>query len=248
MTTPESDQRREAIIADVTARLRAEATPERAEKEKAYLKSDLDFLGAGVPAIRGAAKTVHRQHRDCSHDDLLRLVEMLWGSRVHELRMTAVVLLDLYRDRLSSADLGWLRRLIRESQTWALVDGLAVPVVGSLVDRFPDEVNGELAGWARDDDFWVRRASMLAYLPGLRRGHGDFHRFAALADPMLEEREFFIRKAIGWVLREAGKRNPEQVVAWLEPRLDRASGLTIREAVKYLPDSDRERLRRRRPR
>ncbi len=60
---------------------------------------------------------------------------------------------------------------------------------------------------------------------------------------MLEEREFFIRKAIGWVLREAGKRNPDQVTAWLEPRLDRASDLTIREAVKYLPDSDRERLR-----
>ena len=52
---------------------------------------------------------------------------------------------------------------------------------------------------------------------------------------MLEEREFFIRKAIGWVLREAGKRRPDEVVAWLAPRTDRASGVTMREAVKYLP-------------
>ena len=52
---------------------------------------------------------------------------------------------------------------------------------------------------------------------------------------MLEEREFFIRKAIGWVLREAGKRRPDDVAAWLAPRTDRASGVTMREAVKYLP-------------
>jgi 3-methyladenine DNA glycosylase AlkD len=244
MTTSASDRCWEEIVAGLTAMLRAEATPERAQKEKAYLKSDLDFLGATVPAIRRAARTVHRQHSDLSHDELLRLVEGLWARRIHELRMAAVVLLDLNRDRLTPADLVWLQRLVRESSTWALVDGLSVSVVGSLVDRFPDELHIELARWARHDDFWVRRASLLAHLPGLRRGHGDFHRFAALADPMLGEREFFIRKAIGWVLREAGKRNPDQVAAWLEPRLDRASGLTVREAVKYLPDSDRERLRR----
>ena len=59
---------------------------------------------------------------------------------------------------------------------------------------------------------------------------------------MLDEREFFIRKAIGWVLREAGKTRPERVVEWLEPRLGRASGLTVREAVRWLPEADRARL------
>ena len=58
---------------------------------------------------------------------------------------------------------------------------------------------------------------------------------------MLEEKEFFIRKAIGWVLREAGKRRPDEVAAWLAPRTGRASGVTMREAVKYLPAADRER-------
>jgi hypothetical protein len=64
----------------------------------------------------------------------------------------------------------------------------------------------------------------------------DHHRLIALV------REFFIRKAIGWVLREAGKRRPGEVVTWLEPRVHRASGVTMREAVKYLSASDRERL------
>jgi 3-methyladenine DNA glycosylase AlkD len=59
---------------------------------------------------------------------------------------------------------------------------------------------------------------------------------------MLDEKEFFIRKAIGWVLREAGKRRPADVAAWLAARTDRAAGLTVREAVKYLPEADARRL------
>jgi 3-methyladenine DNA glycosylase AlkD len=59
---------------------------------------------------------------------------------------------------------------------------------------------------------------------------------------MLEEKEFFIRKAIGWVLREYGRREPAAVAGWLEPRLDRAAGLTVREASKHLPEATREAL------
>ncbi len=68
---------------------------------------------------------------------------------------------------------------------------------------------------------------------------------------MLEEREFFIRKAIGWVLRETGRQDPARVAAWLAPRTGRASGVTMREAVKHLQPADQERLlaayRERRP-
>ena len=59
---------------------------------------------------------------------------------------------------------------------------------------------------------------------------------------MLDEREFFIRKAIGWVLRETEKRRPDEVIAWLAPRTHRASGVTMREAVRYLPELDASRL------
>ncbi len=67
-----------------------------------------------------------------------------------------------------------------------------------------------------------------------------FERFAGYADLLLDEREFFIRKAIGWVLREVGKRDPACVFVWLAARTDRASGVTVREAVKYLTPVQRE--------
>ena len=93
-----------------------------------------------------------------------------------------------------------------------------------------------------DEDFWIRRSALLALLVPLRRGGGDPDRFFRYADRLLAEREFFVRKAIGWVLREAGKRRPAEVAAWLGPRTHRASGVTMREAVKYLSEADRAAL------
>src|SRR5207245_10403294 len=80
----------------------------------------------------------------------------------------------------------------------------------------------------------LRRSAMLALLRPLRRGDVDFTRFARDAEAMRPEREFFIRKAIGWVLRETGKKRPEVVYQWLLSRCGVASGVTVREAVKYL--------------
>ena len=88
----------------------------------------------------------------------------------------------------------------------------------------------------------MRRAALLSQLAPLRAGR-DFARFAGYADAMLEEREFFIRKAIGWVLRDYGKTHPDTVTAWLMPRRARASGVTMREAVKYLPEDAKGALR-----
>ena len=76
----------------------------------------------------------------------------------------------------------------------------------------------------------------------LRQGGGDFARFGRYADAMLEEKEFFIRKAIGWVLRETAKQNPAIVIAWLLPRKTRASGLTLREACKNLPAEEKRKI------
>jgi 3-methyladenine DNA glycosylase AlkD len=224
--------------------LRSAGDPARAEKERRYLRSELDHVGASVPATRRIAKAVLADRPALGREELLSVVDELWSRRLHECRLAAVELLDLSSRVLTADDLELVERLIRESRTWALVDPLAVNVAGSLVARFP-ELGEALDRWARDGDFWVRRAALLAPLQELRRGAGDFDRFARYADAMLEEREFFVRKAIGWVLRETARKQPERVYAWLEPRAGRASGVTVREAVKYLSDEQRDAVLRR---
>jgi 3-methyladenine DNA glycosylase AlkD len=221
-------------------RLALVGTPERAEHEQRYLKSDLRHLGATVWQIRREVKAFAGEHPDLSHAELVALVEELWATPVHERRMAAIFLLEAYPELVGPADLALLERLIRESRTWALVDGLAGDVAGQLLVRHP-EAASELDRWAADPDFWLRRAALLAQIEPLRNG-APFARFARYADAMLDEKEFFVRKAIGWVLRETGKRRPGDVFDWLAPRAQRTSGVTLREAVKYLEPSQRELL------
>ena len=242
------------LAAAVDARLRLAGDPERAEGEKRYLKSDLTFYGVGRPGIRQIVRAVLEEQAGstgrggtpgsaCLLDRrrALAAARALWVPPVHERRCAAVDLLDRHTALLRAADLALVERFIRQSRTWALVDWLAIPVAGALVERLP-ELETELDRWAADPDFWVRRSALLALLPPLRRGAGDFPRFSRSADAMLDEREFFIRKAIGWVLRELAKKRPALVVDWLLPRARRASGVTRREAVKYLPAPDRARI------
>jgi 3-methyladenine DNA glycosylase AlkD len=219
-------------------RLRSEGSPERAAGEKRYLKSELAFHGATMPQIQRAVRDLAGALPD--HDAVVRLVAELWAAPVHERRMAAVLILERHRRLLGVGDLPLIERLIRESRTWAYVDALAANVAGRIgvADAAAQRT---FDAWARDSDFWVRRSALLSQLPIARAG-GSLDRFLAYADPMLEEREFFIRKAIGWVLREAAKQRPAAVVAWLAPRTGRASGVTMREAVRYVAPDDAARL------
>ena len=133
-----------------------------------------------------------------------------------------------------------IERLSRESQTWALVDPLAINVTGELVLHHNDTLDA-LQRWATDEDSWIRRSLLLAHLKPLRRGVGSSS-FYRHAESMLPEKEFFIRKAIGWTLRETAKRNPTEVFEWLAPRAHIASGVTMREATKYLDARQRHTL------
>ena len=229
----------DALAARIDTLLRERARPERAAGEKSYLKSSLEHYGTSVPAIRSAVLEVVGRGVDLPHDDVVALVRKLWRGPVHERRAAAVEVLTAHLDALQADDIGLVEQLLRESRTWALVDGLAASVAGPLVERYP-ELGDRLDAWARDEDFWIRRSALLALLLALRRGEGDWVRFTRYADAMLEEKEFFLRKAIGWVLRDTGRKRPDLVFAWLLPRAGRASGVTVREATKPLSEEQRE--------
>lgn len=243
--TPRAPLDVEAALGELQAALSARATPARAESEKRYLKSELTFLGVTVPEIRRAAKAFARAHPELERKSLRALAELAWSREVHEFRSVAIGILEARAQALTPADLRWLIELVRRSNTWAHVDWLAIKVIGAVVAAHPGS-EGALDRWSTDASFWVRRTALLALHDPLARGEGDFDHFARLAAPLLGERELFIRKAIGWVLRATSKKRPALTTRFVEAHARAMSALTFREATRHLPSAQVERLAARR--
>jgi 3-methyladenine DNA glycosylase AlkD len=233
----------------IRASLAEHADPVRAAATRAYLKHDAPHLGVQVPQVRAVVRSTVRAEPSLGmHDPLVELVDLLWTEPEFELRLAAVEALATRPAAIDHDDLPRLEAMLRGCGTWALVDPIAAGVVGRLVVRDPEDpvLVRVLERWAVDDDFWLRRSALLSQLDRVRAADAkaaDFALFARWADGMLGEREFFVRKAIGWVLRETSKHHPDRVAQYVRPRLDRMSGVTFREAVRRLPPGTADELR-----
>ena len=221
--------------------LRAAGKSARARSDAAYLKSDLVFYGVTMPELHRITREYAREHPDLDRRQLREIAVGAYATDKHDLRSAAIALLDRRRALLEERDLSWLIDLADASNTWAHVDWLAVGIIGDVVGRYPSSLR-RLPRWAKQRNFWVRRTALLAQHDQLKRGAGDWPLFTRLADAMLHEKEFFIRKSIGWVLRETSKKRPKLVYDYLSPRRERVSGLTLREGAKYLSDAQRRAL------
>ena len=159
------------VVSEIRALLEPLGTAERAQGEKKYLKSDLEFLGVKVPEVRRQAKGWLAQRSEFERDELLSIADKLWTSSVHELRTFGIEILTFRLRLLESADIDLLERMLHKANTWAHVDAIAVHIVGALVER-DRSLLATTDEWSSDQNFWLRRSAMLALLPGLRKGGG----------------------------------------------------------------------------
>jgi len=203
------------------------------------MKSALRFHGVVARDVRGACADYVRAHAP-DRAALRAAVDALYATDWFDLHSAAIGVLERARRQIAPDDAAWLIGLVRKSACWAHVDWIATKILPRTAPTAQ-----KLRAWARDDDFWVRRAALLAMLGDLRAGGGDFELFASLAAPMLGEKEFFIRKAIGWILRDVSRKRPALTVAFVRAHADEMSGLTYREATRNLPPALRRSLPRR---
>ena len=222
---------REAL-ATIRAALEDQADAGRGAGAQAYMKSAIPSLGVRVPEVRRLTLAAAAAHPFDSLEQLRATVLDLWrGATVREERYAAI---DLTGLRMASRDLQMLplyEEIIRTGAWWDFVDGVA-PRIGVLLKAHRPAITAVLRGWGRDGDFWIRRASITAQLKAKADTDRDLLREvieANLADP-----EFFIRKAIGWALREFGKTDPEWVRAFVAEHGEGLSPLSSREALRNL--------------
>lgn len=215
-------------VDEIRARLRAAADPSRAAGQQAYMKSDLPFLGVRVPDTRRIARAVVAGEPDAAV--IIEDAQQLWDVASHrEERYAAMMLLAVPPARADLRIVPLMERMVRAGRWWDITDELSGRI-RELLDAHPRDGEALVRGWCVSEEMWLRRLAILSQLG--RRGQTDLHLLADALRPNLRDGEFFIRKAIGWALRDAARSYPEWVEAYVAAHA--LSPLSRREALKHL--------------
>lgn len=216
---PGVSSRMDDVVEFIDTTLQREGSWSRAEAEQARLESDLRFYGSSVGAVRGTIRDALRRYPDLTHDDITALSSGLWAVPVFERRLAAIILLQSNVRLLNNSDLTRIEGFVRDARVPALVDPLAVDVVGPMIQRLDASSRARadvvLERWAEDPDVWLRRAALMSPLQSLRKGQGDWDRFArhartALAqEPDADSGSGIIREAVSFILTETADTRPE---------------------------------------
>ncbi|AIY00713.1 hypothetical protein ART_1114 [Arthrobacter sp. PAMC 25486] len=206
------------------------AIPEKAEGMAAYMKSAMPFLGVPSPAVRRTVRSLARTHPFSGADQLLATAMELWATAQHrEERYAAIMLTDSRLGRGEARLLPLYAVVIETGQWWDFVDAVA-PRLCELLQVERGMMESLLREWSVHPNFWFRRAAIIAQLPA--KGATDVQLLRDVIEPNLADREFFIRKAIGWALRQHARTDPGWVLRFVAEH--ELSPLSRREALKHL--------------
>ena len=216
------------VEGEIRRELRAAADPARAPGQQAYMKSAMPFLGVRVPEVRRIARAAGRPLQDPA--SIRDAAQRLWETaEFREEWYAAMALLGLRPVRADLANLGLIEHMVRTGQWWDITDELAHRLA-DLHDRHPEPTAALVLTWCRDDDLWIRRIAILSQLG--RRDRLDRDLLASVIEPNLADPDFFIRKAIGWALREYARIDSDWVLVYAAEHS--LSPLSRREALKHL--------------
>jgi 3-methyladenine DNA glycosylase AlkD len=220
------------LIEAIRGELRARADPVRAPGMQAYMKSSMPYLGVPVPNVRRLTRAAAVRFPPRDLNDLRRSAQAIWRTadyREERYAATELTGLRMATGRLELLDL-W-REMIVTGAWWDHVDAVAHRI-GDLLVAHPDHLTPLLRDWSRDPDRWLRRSSIICQLSLKSRTDVPLLQEVILvnaADP-----EFFVRKAIGWALRDYARTDPDWVRSFVGDHATVLSPLSRREALKHL--------------
>ena len=229
--------------ADAKRALKAMARPAGAFNSSRYFRgtADLRFYNVGTEPVRALAKSIYRAHRDeWSLADAVRFAAVLIADPHLEVKSIGIELLARYRAACTPRLLPvWKRWLANgHASNWATTDAICVYLIGPLILTHP-RLAPIVGGWSRHRNLWVRRAAAVSLIPVVRRGAGLDVAYA-VARRLHPDREDLIQKAVGWLLREAGRTDPARLEAYLRQHGPSIPRTTVRYAIERMPDPKRK--------
>ena len=204
----------------------------------AYMKTAMPFHGVARAELDALVRESLRRWPIANDADYRRTVEELWLLPHREERYAAVAVARRQRRFVSIDHLDLYRRLVVEGAWWDLVDDVA-HIIGRLLLDERTAMRPVLDAWIDDDDVWLRRVALLSQLDAKQQT--DAAMLFDYCERRMHDRDRFVRKAIGWALRQYARTNPEDVRTFCLHHRDQLSSLSIREAMKHLEPLDAER-------
>jgi len=224
------------LAAAIRAALEKHTDRAKAPQMQRYMKSDMPYYGVSAPVQRRLWREVFADHPVASCEELRDVALGLWrDARYREERYAAIGLTDLrrYRSCQTLDAVPMYEEMIVTGAWWDYVDVLAAHRVGLLLRRYPEPMRATMLAWSQSDDLWKRRTSIICQ--NRFKAQTDLDLLYACIEPSLASREFFLRKAIGWALRQYAWTDPAEVARYVAANQDRLSPLSQREALKNVP-------------
>ena len=223
----------------VRRRIAELADPVKAPRMQAYMKSAMPYRGVSSVPLRRLLADVYDGHPLPDRDSWEAAVRELWDAAAYREERYAAMALASHRHYAGHQDpdaLDLYAHLVVTGAWWDYVDALASRHVGGILASYRDVVTARMLAWSESDDLWLRRTAILSQLH--HRDATDLGLLRRVVRANLEGsrfgHEFFVRKAIGWALRQHARTDPDWVRAFVEEHDDRLSGLSRREALKHL--------------
>ncbi len=207
------------------------ANPEYAEVQKRYLKNQFKFFGIRTPHRRDIQKPFLQKKYLPPKQDLNHLIKALWQKPQREFQHFALDLSYKYRKQLDKSDIELFEYLITHKSWWDTVDGVAPKLVGNYFKIYPEQRDVYTKKWLNSGNIWLQRSSLIYQLFYKEELDTEFLAYGIYR--LLGSNEFFINKAIGWMLRQYSKTNPVWVEEFVE-KTPQLSGLSKREALRLI--------------
>lgn len=222
------------LLASLRVALIAASDGDRAAQMQAYMKSEMPYHGVPAPKVRAICKEKFAPLSFSKREDWEKEVRVIWdGAKFREERYCAVALTGVKQARAFQTPdaMPLYEKMIVEGAWWDLVDEIATNRIGPIFRAHPKTMRPMMLRWAKDANMWKARTAILCQCRSREETDAKF--LYACIEPSIGSKEFFLRKAIGWSLREYARYDMKEVKRYVKKNEARLSGLSKREALKH---------------
>ncbi len=200
-----------------------------------YLKGQFKFFGLKSPERRNLSRIIYPSIKPLKKEEIIQLCTEMWNQPYRELHyFSQEILFRTLKKKWDREDIEFLEWLVLNNSWWDTVDFIAPKLLASYFRMYPEERETCIKKWIASENIWLMRSALLIQLK--TKEETDFDLLFRVILQVNHTKEFFINKAIGWVLREHAKKNTELILDFVRANRNRLSNLSVREALKHFPN------------